>query len=822
MIILLIIKIATSAIDFSSTTYPFPSDSLISQYTNLNEPLNDCALDLISDGKCDIVNNKNACGFDGGDCCRYTCEVNCAKGCRYKCGSYGYDCIQNTFCSNCVNGKCNSMSNCYSTVESVKTGIDNCYRNTMAHGNSSTVNFYCGLDPNKTIVHDISSSSFHYPGCGLVEEVCSAYQCCTDIESNNVTSSNCTALPIESKGYNRVTLRVEPMFVSCMAQYSTCFINNSRIAKGECCECYKGWVGRDCDVPTCSPSCYNGICVGVDICNCASGWQGSYCQIPVCSGCVNGNCTAPGVCVCSYGWTGANCTLPYAVPGCSKGLVVSPNTCKCLPGYTGDRCDVPVCTQCNQGWCISPGVCECYPLYYTKNIYNAWCANIICQEVFGSSCTNCTRNACLQCETGYFLYNSTCVHCSYYDIRCSKCSDKCDLCLWPYFPYNTGCSYGGYIEFSSKYYTSLKSANTITISVYRLGPTIFNSSISYRITPVTSKYTKLSDFGYTSGSLVFGPGINTQYIFIPIYNSFTDKPYANTFYVVLYDPVNAVIYNSDLPYILDYSWSDKGINTVSYTTVEILDDLNQPSYIVYSQQYPDTIKTNQNFVMNFTVYNSLSTQIGTASVIAGVRRINTSLGKINCVFQTNNFSYFSSMHSNLFANVSSLQYSVIFSSLRGMYTVKLYTGLLGTYMKIYSNPYFSGSPIEEGIRNNIGLYNNYTKPLGSTSSRWEFVHFPATTISAYFVFYCSDSDFINLYVNENLFASCIGSCSSSYMNMNFTYGYWVQIDYVHYKTSPGFLVYLQNLQGSNYLNNYYAVNDTGKIASLYIIDPDEC
>ena len=99
MIIFFLIKICRAAIDFSSTTYPFPSDDLTLSYENIDAPQNDCVLDMLGDGKCDISNNNEICGYDNGDCCRYTCEINCAGGCKHECESRGYNCIENTQCS---------------------------------------------------------------------------------------------------------------------------------------------------------------------------------------------------------------------------------------------------------------------------------------------------------------------------------------------------------------------------------------------------------------------------------------------------------------------------------------------------------------------------------------------------------------------------------------------------------------------------------------------------------------------------------------------------------------------------------------------------
>ena len=240
MQILLFFKLCYGFIDYSSTTYPFPSDNFTSIYVPIDKPVKNCLFDLLSDGKCDLLNNNQNCEYDGGDCCRFTCEENCKAGCLYKCGSRGYHCIEDTKCSNCVNGKCKPMSECYNNSLSIQTGIENCLRNDSVHGNSYTADFYCGLDPSKTIIHDFDQITFHYPGCGLLPEICSAYQCCTDVVNNNVTADTCNNETRTATAYNLLTGRVESVFMSCESQFEQCFVNNSMISKGECCECDKG------------------------------------------------------------------------------------------------------------------------------------------------------------------------------------------------------------------------------------------------------------------------------------------------------------------------------------------------------------------------------------------------------------------------------------------------------------------------------------------------------------------------------------------------------------------------------------------------------
>lgn len=40
---------------------------------------------------------------------------------------------------------------------------------------------YCGADPMKQFIHDIVFQDIHYPGCGVQQEICTAYPACDDL-----------------------------------------------------------------------------------------------------------------------------------------------------------------------------------------------------------------------------------------------------------------------------------------------------------------------------------------------------------------------------------------------------------------------------------------------------------------------------------------------------------------------------------------------------------------------------------------------------------------------------------------------------------------
>lgn len=202
---------------------------------------------------------------------------------------------------------------------------------------------------------------------------------------------------------------------------------------------------------------------------------------------------------------------------------------------------------------MQPGICECYPPYYTKDLNSVWCTDLNCKQKFHGRCLDCTNTSCILCESGYFLSENICKSCSLFDIHCAQCSESCDLCVWPYVPINKSCTFGGYLEFSSKYYTVLKSADSIQLTVNRIGLFNGNVSISFILIPITAQFIGIPDYGLTSGILSFNSSESFKNIRIVVYNSFIDKNYTNKLYLLLYDPVGAVVYNSNLNSILDYT-----------------------------------------------------------------------------------------------------------------------------------------------------------------------------------------------------------------------------------------------------------------------------
>lgn len=118
-----------------------------------------CSFYFMGDGRCDEINNKEECNYDEGDCCQFECNQNCnAKlkknyRCPYECGSNFFNCKISEKCQKCVHGTCKNINECFKSDDSVLKSIDNCKYNTISMGNSRTIEYHCGKDPNLTVIH---------------------------------------------------------------------------------------------------------------------------------------------------------------------------------------------------------------------------------------------------------------------------------------------------------------------------------------------------------------------------------------------------------------------------------------------------------------------------------------------------------------------------------------------------------------------------------------------------------------------------------------------------------------------------------------------
>jgi hypothetical protein len=81
-------------------------------------------------------------------------------------------------CYKCINGICKNINDCLKEDTIVKETINACLLNSYTMGNSYTDDYYCGKDPNYSIIHIDNTPEYHYPGCGLEKPICTLIPCC--------------------------------------------------------------------------------------------------------------------------------------------------------------------------------------------------------------------------------------------------------------------------------------------------------------------------------------------------------------------------------------------------------------------------------------------------------------------------------------------------------------------------------------------------------------------------------------------------------------------------------------------------------------------
>uniref|UniRef100_A0A1A8RL07 EGF-like domain-containing protein n=1 Tax=Nothobranchius rachovii TaxID=451742 RepID=A0A1A8RL07_9TELE len=200
----------------------------------------------------------------------------------------------------------------------------------------------------------------------------------------------------------RVTQDVPPGFLGPECSRASCPVlcsGNGQYSRGRC-QCYSGWKGTECDVPSnqcidincgghgicmmgsciCNtgykgdnceevdciePSCsVHGVCIHGE-CHCQPGWGGSSCEIAKamcpdqCSGHGAYN-TETSSCACDQNWTGPDCSLEKCAMACGSHGVCYGGVCRCDDGWAGSACDQKACHPlCNKNGVCKDGKCEC-------------------------------------------------------------------------------------------------------------------------------------------------------------------------------------------------------------------------------------------------------------------------------------------------------------------------------------------------------------------------------------------------------------------------------------------------------------------------------
>ena len=712
---LLCLRVCIAVTNYFQTKVAFPYDNFTSKGTVLDPKVTKCSEDLMGDGRCNLFNNSPECDYDGGDCCRLTCVSNCyysdpsgsqlpteglPNSCFFECGVDNYFCKENVLCSQCENGTCKPMEECFAEDASVLQGINNCWKNTLAHGNEATIDYFCGKDPDFSFVHVQEDPEKHYPGCGLKKEQCTVQKCCDEVISNSVTSTNCDNTPRNFTYFDYYEGVQKQEEVSCLERFRNCFKENMVVSSGQCCECNEGWLGNFCSIPICTVDCVYGTCVAPNTCDCDEGWTGSICDEPVCEVCENGTCQEPELCECFEGWEGKGCNVPYSTPACVEGVATSPDTCLCNPGYGGRICDIPLCTNinCQNGWCVSPDKCECFPGFVTYDLRETThCADLNCQEAFGIWCQKCNSKECLDCKQGFFLDLGTCKPCSDLNEYCLSCSkDECFECEFPYrkdIEDGELCDFRGYIEFGSKKFSGLETEESIQIEIHRIGGIYGEVSVRMTTLPLNYVYQedieRFNSYSYKTEVINFSQGESQKLVeFIPYthINSTEDK---NELLLVLHSPSEGALLGRTQENPLEvYLWSDLGFESYSYAYLEVFDDPKIPDVELTQvtangaeiSEIPLTLREGGSVQLEVTAFSKTSriTQ-GGSEFIWELKKIQESPSS-GCFFPSYDFSKESSLHEEgVFTDNNDGTYSAqVEVQERGRYVLEVALVLNGT------------------------------------------------------------------------------------------------------------------------------------------------
>ncbi|KAL5010952.1 hypothetical protein ScPMuIL_013257 [Solemya velum] len=188
---------------------------------------------------------------------------------------------------------------------------------------------------------------------------------CTQVNVTNCTLFTCT--PVCCEGWRRD--HTGRCVVPDSDKEQEVFCENGGTYINNACLCFRGFTGRNCEIPICNGSCGVGQCKVVNDkpqCVCPKDFSGSQCQLAICrEPCVNGRCVADGPiarCLCKEGYNGSRCDSAMERPGECPLSMPSDMFGLCASLCSGDG-DCPLhkkccSTGCGKG-CMAPSTPTC-------------------------------------------------------------------------------------------------------------------------------------------------------------------------------------------------------------------------------------------------------------------------------------------------------------------------------------------------------------------------------------------------------------------------------------------------------------------------------
>lgn len=230
--------------------------------------------------------------------------------------------------------------------------------------------------------------------------------CSREVTCNNQGNCNSTGRCECGPGYsgpNCNNLECKPA-----CQFGTC-TEDTNLPDPVYCDCNSNWYGDACNV-YCEPTTTcngHGSCRNDGSCQCESFWSvNPDCSVPLCDRCENGQCVLPFTCECDTNFYGSNCDIfCESNTNCSgNGDCTQSGTCGCLSGWGEDDCSKPICDpDCNSGDCVAPDSCDCSNTGYTGDN----CEIPVCSFIYNGNETdcqnggNCTAPNVCSCDEKY-------------------------------------------------------------------------------------------------------------------------------------------------------------------------------------------------------------------------------------------------------------------------------------------------------------------------------------------------------------------------------------------------------------------------------------